>query len=364
MVAALRTITPLAEMMINSISSLFLHRWDILPVRTSRGAFLLAYCPTEEAALDLLRSHVTGCQANANCCGDRWFSVTDVFRVGSYLMKPDTDCCQELVIDFDGESHGRAACMDATIGVVDLMQTSGLQPLLERSGSGTGWHVRLLMAEPTTVATLRHLGELFAPDGNVEIFPKNEHVLQGKFGSMVWLPYWHGSVGGNAFLCPERYVSYIANPRTVYRHEEDDLIAAIGELCRGARGKTSRKWSAVAPPLTLPVAGLEATQLSPSVASIVIGWVETACTHARRGEGRHDLAVRLAARLRDNRISQPAAVTAMRAFQEAVTSMRDHPFPWCEADSILRHAYRRNPRLYDHCVAAELHRHHFQVKHR
>lgn len=355
------TMKPLADAMIQSIDTLFLHRRDTLPVRTSRGAFLLAYCCSDEAVSELVRSHVTGCQVTANCYGGgRWFSVTEVFRVGSYLMMPESDMCREIAIDLDGESHGRATCMSAALWIVDLMQASGLQPLLERSGSGTGWHVRLLMANPTTAATLRHLGESVVPDGNVEIFPKGERVPQGEFGSMVWLPYWHGSVGGNAFVCPDQFVSYVANSKTVYMHAEDDVIAAIEELHRDARGKPSRKWSAVASAHKSSVSPLEATPLSPPLTKIMKSWVDTACMNARQGGGRHDLAVRLAARLRDNRIAEPAAFIAMQAFQEAVTSMRDHPFSWREAESILRHAYSRSPRLYDHCVAAELHRYHLK----
>jgi hypothetical protein len=357
---------PLADTMAQSIEHLFLHRQDTLPVRTSRGAFLLAHCCSDEGLNELVRSHVTGCQVATNCYGGgRWFSVTDAFRVGSYLATPESGLCREIIIDFDGESHDKSACMDAALRVVYLMQECGLQPLLELSGSGTGWHIRLLMAEPTAAATLRFLGELVVPDKTIEIFPKAERVPRGEFGSMVWLPYWHGSVGGNGFLCPERFVSYVANPRTVHRHEEDDIVAAIEELSRGVRGKTTpRKWSATAPSPTVPVAGPTATLMSPPLQTILIGWVHTACTNARRGEGRHDLAVRLAARLRDNRIPQAVAVDAMKVFQEAVTGMRDHPFSWSEAESILRYAFRRSPRLYDHCVAAELHRYHLQEKNR
>ncbi len=74
-------------------------------------------------------------------------------------------------------------------------------------------------------------------DIDAEVFPKADHVPQCEFGNLVWLPYWHGSVGnGNCFLCPDEFVPYVANPRAVYRHAEDDVIAAIGELCRGAPG--------------------------------------------------------------------------------------------------------------------------------
>ncbi len=149
------------DAMIESITTLFLHRWDVLPVRTTRGAFLLAYCPTEQAALDLVRSHVAGSQATANCFGGgRWFCVTDAFRVGSYLMMPESGVYREMAIDFDGESHGKPECLDAALGVISRTEELGLRPLLERSGSGTGWHIRFLMEGQTQAS--KHTSESWA----------------------------------------------------------------------------------------------------------------------------------------------------------------------------------------------------------
>lgn len=343
---------PLADAMIQSIEHLFLHRRDTLPVQTSRGKVMTAFCGSDETVYNLLRSHVHGEMVAANCYAGRWFSLTDTFRVGSYLANSERCTCRELVIDLDGESHGKGSCFDSMLHVDEKAQALGLRPLIERSGSGTGWHVRFLLEEGICTRTARDLGESIAGELDAEVFPKSE-ATSGP-GSMVWLPYWHGATSGaNLFVSTDDFGLYVVNPGAVHLHSAEELGAAAQQTER--RAKTSRAF-----PSQSSGRHDRVSSMSHLPRWVLLDWLSKAIERVETGSGRHNLAVWLSARMRDNRISYSEAVIVMKAFQEQTTGSRSHPFLWQEAESVLRHAYSRKPRQYDYYVAAELHREHWK----
>jgi hypothetical protein len=124
-------------------------------------------------------------------------------------------------IDIDGGKHKWALSSPggAARAIAERARAVGLYPMIERSRSGSGFHVWIFVLEPMPGADLRELGlrlcppdppELAHPDKagqthadaergqGLEVFPKQAHA---DVGSQVWFPLWHGAKdGGGRFV--------------------------------------------------------------------------------------------------------------------------------------------------------------------
>lgn len=346
--------TALQQTMIEGLRAVFVRRTDALPVQREDGRVSWAYCPSERSVDALLESHVLGTETAANCWQGYWTTWHGKFRVGAYLMQPRGSLSHELVVDFDGEGHGRPNPTDHAIVACERACAFGLMPLLERSGSGTGWHLRILCEAPTEAKLLRALGCSLAGDPAIEVFPKQQVIDEDHPGSQVWLPYWGGAQpGGGLFYCWERMVPHVISPCHVYRHSPEELLDATTLL--GQRTKPRRETS-VSKGISVchSLSDVELIRNQQRICST--GWLRAAVDRVANGSRRHDEAVRLAARLRDNRLSREDASRVMEHFQMAVTRTGNHPFDRTEASSILKHAYSRNPRRMEGHLVADIQR--------
>ncbi len=113
------------------------------------------------------------------------------------------------LLDFDSHKGevSWVAMSETVAGVVDCLELAhGMEPILFRSSGGAGVHLMLIFQEPQDCYSLRQfLGHVLASCGlksgdagvkmkEVEIFPKQNNVAAGKFGSMFVLPLANRSV--------------------------------------------------------------------------------------------------------------------------------------------------------------------------
>jgi P4 family phage/plasmid primase-like protien len=126
---------------------------------------------------------------------------------GCYVMSPGTTT---MVGVLDLDSHRGETPWDVMVSVAwDLMESLrllGAAPIAFRSGGGRGVHLYVLWDEPQDayavrqwfLAVLRSCGYVEGAGGiaagQVEIFPKRDHVEVGKYGAQVFLPLGGQSV--------------------------------------------------------------------------------------------------------------------------------------------------------------------------
>ena len=185
---------------------------------------------TEDKLNDLLQAHVTGERMTVKKIDDSgWYDAS--VRVGSY--SPDKHgTTKYLVFDIDGgkpkEGHSDPlkdpdAC---ALFLMEELKKRGVYPYLEKSGSGTGWHVWVFFTQKQPADKVR----LFAKDvikavpselkltykgkidNTIEIFPKQN--FQKNYGNLIWLPWWHGSKNGGGLFYDE-LLDTIPMPRFV-----------------------------------------------------------------------------------------------------------------------------------------------------
>ncbi len=209
------------------LSCLFFCRRDVVAVAApwGRGRGKGAPCPVavncEEHLLALLGGHVLGNGApevevrykTQHGAGE----AHGRFRIGSYTPNPD-GTTRWACIDFDGAGHSDALAdpLGAARMAATRASSMGLAVHLERSGSGTGWHVWFLFDAPVQAAAARKLCHALAPvvqleDGTdadaksgrgIEVFPKQDTIRSaGGLGNLVWLPWWSGAPDGGSVFC-------------------------------------------------------------------------------------------------------------------------------------------------------------------
>jgi replicative DNA helicase len=195
---------------------------------------------------------------------------TGHWRIGSYAPAPD-GTTRWLVLDFDGGSDHSSPLADPTAAALFvhcLGWKLGLPCYLERSKSGSGWHLWIFFDPPIPARDARALGVALVPndllltDGRfadaskgigVEVFPKADDLAGGKsVGHQVWLPWFaEAAPGGNVFyrpierrgLCPyipEEFLTATAEQVTAARAKlrEDCKEAAAAEAPEAADGPT------------------------------------------------------------------------------------------------------------------------------
>jgi hypothetical protein len=234
------------------LTSRFLNRTDRLafaPPWAKKSA-----CPVEANSnlVAMLAAHVLGERVPAVTV--RWVTKegksgqeTGHFRLGTYSPGLDGKTLF-AVVDFDGGGHHGSPLADplgAALAFWRRCNTLGLAVYLEKSGSGTGWHVWLFFGEPVPARDVRRLifaillpanlkdGTPADPNGNkgIEVFPKQDSIEPDGVGSMVWLPWWHGAAeGGNQFYKLEEGNLSPYPPEAFGVNSAEGLESALDEI--------------------------------------------------------------------------------------------------------------------------------------
>jgi hypothetical protein len=341
-----------------------LHRYFLN--RTDRVAFAPPWegdaCPVDATDnLDaLLADHLAG---EGPPVPARWKTlkgkegvVEGHHRLGTYSPAPGPAGLTRFgCVDCDGGGrHGNplADPLGTALLILDALQRLGIVAYLERSGSGTGWHVWILFAAPVPASKVRAL--LFAvipasvelrngksadvqANRGLEVFPKQDAVAADGLGNMVWLPFWHGAAeGANQFYRVEADGELRAfEPDDFDTATADDLDAALRELGpstptnrpqkTGTGGRTGRDGEGRVDPDAL---------LERALRRVVPG---------SQGQGRNDSGFWLACQLRDNRYSEAEAEGVVVRFAGAAPG-HGHPYTEREARATVRSAYSRPAR--------------------
>lgn len=191
----------------------FFNRTDRVAVAREGGG----PCAAEAVSplVNLVRGHILGEDGESGSVrisGGQPPEMQGRFRVGSYAPGPDGST-RWLCFDLDGPPHAAALVdpLQAALALYQTLREQGLPSYLERSGGGRGWHLWVLFKHPVPASKARALGLALVPKDaplakggcadatkckGIEVFPKSNQVAKGGYGSMVWLPWWHGAAEG------------------------------------------------------------------------------------------------------------------------------------------------------------------------
>jgi TOTE conflict system, Archaeo-Eukaryotic Primase domain len=188
--------------------------------RTDRVAVFAKWnktCPAEPTSPlhDLLVAHLVGpgaplVQAKLLPPG-RHEVFSGPFRIGSYAPSLD-GTTKWACIDIDGGSHSHPVAdpSGTTVSIALDIFDAGLFPNIEKSFSGTGWHIWIFFdaphpAEEVRSATLELIprniklkgGEFADPlnSEGIEVFPKQSFIRPSGYGSQVFLPWYFKAQG-------------------------------------------------------------------------------------------------------------------------------------------------------------------------
>lgn len=177
---------------------LFVHRSDVYAVQQSSGAYFPELRPITEAEVE---EHLAGFAS-----------------YGTYVIDPADNTCRYLVWDLDIQDP---AALDFLQTHVEDMVTGALAAgddfdtiggefnnlMCEFSGN-KGYHVWLFLSEPVPAEKLRRwVSAKFTPKWveaaqengwptAIEVFPKQDGVMEGGFGNLVKLPFGVHAVSG------------------------------------------------------------------------------------------------------------------------------------------------------------------------
>jgi hypothetical protein len=161
-----------------------------------------------EAELDAaLASHVEGRPTKARFVSNRGRGamVLERVRLGTYAPAPDRTT-RWLCLDFDGAGHASALAdpLSTALSTRQIFRNHGLPAYLERSGSGSGYHLWCFFDPPVLATEVRKVGLELAPKDaplmasdvatphsgrGIEVFPKQDQVSKLGVGNMVWVPW-------------------------------------------------------------------------------------------------------------------------------------------------------------------------------
>jgi P4 family phage/plasmid primase-like protien len=284
-------------------------------------------CPFKEthlktkayALLSHLSKHTDPTQINwVGTRGDKegWTGGAGHWRNGMYQLIGTK--VRWFCLDFDGSSHKSPLKdpLQATLRIRKILLNAGLTVYLEKSGSGTGYHlwgffekegieaeiVRtvLLSLIPNDIElSIADITDI-APKGNgmadpkagrgIEIFPKQGSIKANGFGNMVWLPWWHSAKdGGNQFYkvndqdeltlyLPDSF-DFIPNEKFKTLHSE---ISKREEKTNPK--KASKKNSFINPQDDLTRARLDLDRLSPWRCNDHDSWVKVGMALSSLGD--------------------------------------------------------------------------------
>lgn len=125
---------------------------------------------------------------------------------------------------FDIDNHGGKASWSEVVKLtkplVNALREDDLNPFVVRSGGGDGIHIWLIFKEPQNAANVRRVqkkvlakiglrsGTAGIVDGTVEIYPKQDEILDGQKGNCIALPFARQSVPLDNDLNPVSFDEY------------------------------------------------------------------------------------------------------------------------------------------------------------
>lgn len=237
----------------------FLNREDRLAIQLPgpRKTPCPVNLPSDGSVLDVLLSHTGGLTRGVPSPALTYETkagtgrISAPHRLGSYC--PDKDgLTRWTCIDLDGGKHHAERLADPRRAACEIAQVAGMLGigvLIERSGSGLGWHVWVLFDEAVPAALARQLalsivpGSVLLEGGKravpgippIEVFPKVERVrpesADGWTGSMVWLPWWSEAKPGCCVLY--RLASSDANSGAHVGADPDGRLQGPGRPVEG-----------------------------------------------------------------------------------------------------------------------------------
>lgn len=127
--------------------------------------------------------------------------------LGAYFIDQDTGLTKTVLLDIDGHNDDQNPEKDI-YATQTLLLRLGIPFVLARSKSAKGYHVRIRFADKGLPAYVARRFGAFLVDRaclpkDTEIFPKQDEVPKGQFGSQVALPgskIWHDKTGGSCLL--------------------------------------------------------------------------------------------------------------------------------------------------------------------
>lgn len=180
------------------------------------------------------------------------------FLIGIYSTNRD-DTCTWAAIDIDNF----ATATDDARAVMSALKNAGFEPLLERSKSGKGYHVWLLLASAVAAYKLRLVlldiikqsgikteGTLKSEKAFDRIYP-NQDSVHGGYGNLLAVPFWGKTVpeGNSLFIDPETLtpspdqLAVLLNAKRVLESEIDVYIDShkLGKLVAVIQSRKSGK---------------------------------------------------------------------------------------------------------------------------
>ncbi len=134
--------------------------------------------------------------------------------IAIYLFNGDTTRLAALDIDNHGSELDWQGVAARSLPLVEDLRSRGLTPFVARSGGGAGIHIWLVWREPQNCRQVRRLlarilrKHGFKPGtggivkGEIEVYPKQDSVREGKVGNPIALPFSRKSVPLDANLFP------------------------------------------------------------------------------------------------------------------------------------------------------------------
>ena len=193
---------------VENFRDLFFIRTDVIAVKPP-AEWNIAVCPMEPDDINqAILSHLQG--ENVTPAKFRYKGKThgNLRRIGTYSVFDGKSIWG--VIDVDGSSGGKHANPvarpdEAAIVIINKLKELSVPAYLERSGSGTGYHVWVFLSETVPAASIRKFllsvipkdipmleeGKFADPNKNhgVEVFPKQD--IKKPFGNLVWFPFFY-----------------------------------------------------------------------------------------------------------------------------------------------------------------------------
>ena len=221
------------EQVVELFKKYFFNREDRLMVKN--GDFFKSPTVDPDKLDQLIMDHVYG----------REYEVSPL--IGAYSLNTN-NFSKWMCIDIDGgDGHSNSIKdpFEALIKIVSCIRTFGIEPMIEKSKSGEGFHVWIFFDKPILAKEARKLGLLIAPrdillengelanpDKNqgIEIFPKTTEIIGNGTGNGVFLPWWKdGKKEGSLFFALDNLdeLRLIEEPLHQFVTNDSDKIISL-----------------------------------------------------------------------------------------------------------------------------------------
>lgn len=210
---------------------------------------------------------------------------------GACPMSPGESSTRLALLDLDSHKGEVAwpAMVEIAGSICDTLELDGYVPTMYRSSGGSGIHIFLLWDEPQDAYSVRTMlcdmlgllglrsGTRGVVKGQVEVFPKQDEIGVGEFGSQFILPLAGKSEWLSGALEVSEPVPVLVRPPvepTIYENEADDLSRVRKALlCVPNSGPDYDRW------FTLMCATHEATGGSDDGLELFNEWSERIAEH-------------------------------------------------------------------------------------